>query len=552
MRNPEEHNYDWRFYCLLAILALGVLGLLWRMLDLSVFNRPFLLKQSDARAVRIVSTPAYRGMITDRYGTPLAISTPVDSVWVNPEMFQASTAQLNQLARLLGLPAKDVRKHIDENSEREFVYLKRGLPPEVASAIKNLNIPGVFFQREYRRYYPEGEVATHVIGFTNVDDFGQEGLELAYDKWLRGIPGKERVLKDRLGHTIAIMNVLSQPVQGHDLALSIDDRIQYLAYRYLKDAVQANHAEAGSVVVLNPKTGEILAMANVPSYNPNQRVFAHDGRFRNRAVTDLFEPGSTVKAFSVASALESGKYTPDSKIDTSPGWLMIDGNQFKDAEKHDPIITVTQVLQKSSDIGVAKMTLSLAPDRLWNMLQRFGFAQSTQSGFPGEVPGTFIQSHRIIDLATLSFGYSISVTALQLVHAYAALANNGNALPVTFLRLNQAPGNQSVISAKLAQEMLAMLESTVQSGGTARLAAVPGYRIAGKTGTAYVAGQGGYDKKHYTASFVGVAPVSNPQLVMAVVLNNVQGKSTFWRTNCCAGICQYYECNTAIIRYSTR
>lgn len=304
----EKHNdkYGWRVYFLGFILAIAVLGLITRLVYLSIFNRGFLLQQSNARAVRIVDTPAYRGMITDRYGTPLAISTPVDSVWANPEMFQPTAMQMRQLAILLNMKITEIKQLIHQDSKREFVYLKRSLPPNIASQIKSLQIPGVFFQREYRRYYPEGDVTAHIIGFTNVDDLGQEGLELAYDNWLRGIPGKERVLKDRLGNIIAIINVMSQPVQGRDLVLSIDNRIQYLAYRNLKDAVEKSNAVSGSVVVLDPKTGEILAMANIPSYNPNFRPTVHDGRYRNRAVTDVFEPGSTIKAFTIANALESG------------------------------------------------------------------------------------------------------------------------------------------------------------------------------------------------------------------------------------------------------
>lgn len=520
----KQINNRKRFYFIIFILLLIVFALLWRLIQLSVFDRSFLLKQSDARAIRIVSIPAYRGMITDRYGTPLAISTPMDSVWVNPAMFQASWPQLTKLSKLLSMRISDIKQRIHHGDSREFVYLKREMPPEIAEQIKELNIPGLFFQREYRRYYPEGEVAAHVIGFANIDDIGVEGLEMGYDQRLRGIPGHERVVKDRLGNIIGILDVLSEPVQGKDLTLSIDDRVQYLAYKNLQDAVQKYNADAGSVVVMNPKTGEILAMANVPSYNPNQRPLIPDSRFRNRAVTDVFEPGSTIKTFSVIDALESNKYTPDTKIDTNPGWIMINGNRITDDVPNNGILTLAQVLQKSSNIGIAKVILSLQIQPFFNLLQSFGFGNSTNSGFPGEVVGILIPRNKWsqIDIATLSFGYGISVTALQLAHAYSIIANNGEDVPVTFLKQTMPPIGRQIVDPKIDQQVLAILESVVQSG-TARSAAIPGYRVAGKTGTSYTAIAGGYDKQHYNASFVGIAPVSNPQLVTVVVLHRVNG-----------------------------
>jgi cell division protein FtsI (penicillin-binding protein 3) len=523
----DNKNYGWRLYFIICLLMLAVTFLLWRLIDLNIFNRSFLVDQSNQRAVRIVSTPAYRGMITDRHGIPLAISTPVDSVWANPQMFQASWLQFTKLSKLLDMRISEIKRRVNQNSDREFVYLKRGLPPDVADKIKTLNISGLFFQREYRRYYPEGEVSTHVVGFTNIDDQGQEGLELGYDNWLRGIPGKERVIKDRLGYIIAIINVLSQPIQGHDLVLSIDDRIQYLAYKDLKEAVQQYHAEAGSVVILNPKTGEILAMANVPSYNPNQRPLVRDNHYRNHAVTDVFEPGSPIKTFSVVNALESGKFTPDTTVDTNPGWLMIQGNTIHDVEANNGILTLAQVLQKSSNIGIAKVTLSLPSQNLFNLLRRVGFGQSTNSGYPGEVSGSLVDRWRPIDIATVSFGYGLSVTALQLAHAYSIIANNGLDVPVTFLKQDKLPVGKQVLDPKITQQVSAMLETVVEKGGTATEAAIPGYRVGGKTGTAYIATSGSYDKKHYNSSFVGIVPVSNPQLITVVVLNNVGGDIHF-------------------------
>jgi cell division protein FtsI (penicillin-binding protein 3) len=527
MQKPID--YSWRFYSVLILLMIFVLVLLWRLVDLGIVKHQFLLQQSDARVMRDVSIPAYRGMIVDRQGTPLAISTPVDSAWVNPQMFQVTWAQLTNLSKLLGMPIKDIREHLKQNSAREFVYLKRGLPPDVATQIKQLNIPGIFFQREYRRYYPEGEVAAQIVGYTNIDDVGQAGIELAYDHWLRGVPGKERVIKDRLGNTIAVVNVLSEPSQGQDLVLSIDERIQYLAYRYLQQAMQQSNAASGSVVVLNPKTGEILAMANVPSFNPNRRPLTADGAQRNRAVTDVFEPGSTVKPFSMVNALASGRYTPNDKIDTNPGWIIINGHKITDDVPDNGVLTLTQVLQKSSNIGIAKISLSLPPQKLYDIFHQVGFGQVTQSGFLGEVPGVLVDRKRWsqIATATMSFGYGVSVTALQLAHAYAMLANQGMSVPVTFLKQNQAPQTQQIIPINIAQQVLQMLETVIETGGTATQAAIPGYRVAGKTGTSYLAIPGGYDKKHYNDTFVGVVPVSNPQLIAVVTLHGVSGGMHF-------------------------
>ena len=367
-------------------------------------------------------------------------------------------------------------------------------------------------------------MTSQVLGFTNIDDLGQEGLELVYNDWLQGIPGKERVLKDRLGNTIALINLLREPKQGQDLTLSIDSRIQYLAFRTLKDTVEQYHAASGSVVVLDVKTGEILAMANMPTYNPNDRP-ADKGQYRNRAVTDLFEPGSTMKAFSMAAALESGKYTPETLVNTNPGYMQVDGNPIHDDLNYG-VISLTQIVQKSSNVGAAKVTLSLPPENLWHLLTRLGFGERTDSGFPGEAAGVLVQ-HRIwrpTDLATFSFGYGISVTALQLAHAYAIIADHGLKVPVTFLKRDAVPAGQQVMAPNIAQEMLVMLESVLQPGGTGTLARVQGYRIAGKTGTAYIAGgPKGYYKDRYVASFVGIAPETNPQFVVAVIIHNPQG-----------------------------
>lgn len=518
-------QYAWRYNFLVLVLIAAIAGLIWRMVDLSVINRAFLLKQSDARILRTVNIPAYRGMITDRNGVPLAVSTPVDSVWANPQLFHADITQLNQLANLTGLSLADIREKTNKDSNREFVYLVRGLPPETAGAIKSLQIPGLFFQREYKRYYPGGPVTAHIVGFTNIDDKGQEGLELGYNDLLQGTPGKKQVLKDRLGHIVAELGVLTEPQQGHDLTLSIDSRIQYLAYTALAAAVPKHQADSGSVIVLDVKTGEILAMVNIPSYNPNDRPAIHDGRYRNRAVTDVYEPGSVMKAFSVANALASGKYTPNSIIDTRPGWMVIDGTTIHD-DDNNGLATVTKILQQSSNVGVAKMTLSLPPDSLFNLLTSMGFGKRTDSGFPGEASGVLIKRRfrRPIDLTRLAFGYGVSVTALQLANAYAIIARGGISYPLSFLKVDQPPTGVRVMDAHLAQQMLKLFQVVIQSG-TGKAAQIPGYLLGGKTGTAYLAIPGGYAKNRYENSFIGIAPISDPRLVVAVVLHDVKGRT---------------------------
>ncbi len=515
----------WRFYFLIIFLLLALTGLIGRLVFLNIIDRSFLLKQSQARTLRIVTIPAYRGMIADRFNDPLAISTPVDSVWIDPQLFAPTAAQLHKLNRWLQLPAGYFKQRM-ALKQKEFVYIKRHIVPSLGNKIKQLRLPGLSIKHEYRRYYPDGEVIAQVLGFTNIDDKGQEGLELAYNKWLSGTDGKKEVLKDRLGHVISNIALLKKPKQGRDLILSLDQRIQYLAYRDLKVAVDKYHAKSGSVVVLDVKTGEILAMANQPSFNPNNRPKIHSGRFRNRAVTDVFEPGSTIKPFNIALALESGHYTPQTTINTNPGWMVIDGHTIRDDGMDYGVITLTQLLQKSSNVGAAKVMLSLTPEAYWDLLRRMGFGQRTRSGFPGEASGQLIAPRvwRKITVASLAFGYGVSITALQLAHAYAILAAGGIKRPVTFLKIKTPPKGVREMKASIAHTLLHMLESVVQKGGTGTRARVPGYRVAGKTGTAYIAGPHGYEKNHYIASFVGIAPVSDPRLVVAVVVRDPQGQ----------------------------
>lgn len=514
-------RYTWRALLVFFFFSVALFGLFWRLIDLNLFNRHFLLQQSDARILRDVLIPAHRGMITDRTGTVLAMSTPVYSAWVNPKYFQANEAQLRAMSAALQLPVSYIQSRDIKN--KEFVYLKRQNPPDVMTALKALDVPGLHFQMEYQRFYPEGEVSAHVLGITNIDDRGQEGLELAYNSWLSGTPGEKEVLKDRLGHVIANVAMLKQPEQGHDLTLSIDHRIQYVAYRALKEQVQKLNAKAGSIVVLDAKTGEILAMANQPSYNPNNRGVEKNGDYRNRAVTDSFEPGSTMKPFTIAMALESKQYTPKSLVNTHPGYMRVGGYEIRDDFKDNGVIDLRKILEVSSNIGAAKILLSLPPQEFWDLLQRVGFGERTSSAFPGESRGRLIV-HPVwykSDVATLAYGYGIAVTTLQLAKSYAILANDGVSHPVTFLKVNHPPLGKQVIPRVVAAEVLSMLESVVDGKeGTGHLAKVPGYTVAGKTGTSYIATAHGYDKKRYNGDFVGIAPTTHPRLVIAVMIRD--------------------------------
>jgi cell division protein FtsI (penicillin-binding protein 3) len=516
----------WRFYLIISLITLAVAGLGWRIFDLAILDQHFLRAQGDERVLRLVSTPAFRGMIVDRNNFPLAVSTTVFSAWMNPQEFTSSKAETVTLAKLLGIRAKDIYAMASryQKKKREFIYLKRALSPEVANQIKTLNLPGVYLQQEYRRYYPEGEITAHVVGFTNIDDHGQEGLELGYDGWLIGEAGKKWVIKDRIGRVISDVQTVSEQQRGRDLVLSIDRRIQYLAYRALLQGVKENQATSGSAVVLDVKTGEVLAMVNQPSFNPNNRPARMNDHFRNRAVTDTFEPGSTIKAFTVASALESKRFKPDSVIDTSPGWMRVGKNIVKDP-KNNGLLSLAEILQLSSNMGAAKMVLALPPNQLWSLLHRVGFGEVSGIGFPGEQSGSLVKHEPwgSFTLATLSFGYGLSSTALQLARAYAVLANGGVKLPVSLLRVEKAPQGERVLDPTIAGQMLLLLESVVSKGkGTS--ASVPGYRVAGKTGTSKLTGQGGYQPHHYNASFVGIAPLADPRFVVAVVIHDPQGK----------------------------
>lgn len=508
----------WRRRVLLILVLLGFAVLLGRGVFLQGLRRDFLQKEGDARYSRAMTLPAHRGMITDRYGVPLAISTPVESIWASPADVKITPDQTQKLATLLALKSSEIDKKL-ANSEREFVYLKRRIPPELASQVMRLGISGVFMQREYRRYYPAGEVTAHLVGFTGLDERGQEGFELKYQDWLSGKSGSRRVIKDRQGHIVEDLEAVKVPQDGHDIAMSIDRKIQYLTYRELAHAVELHKAKAGAAIVLDAKTGEVLAMVNLPTYNPNNPTNIN-GKSRNRAIVDTFEPGSTMKAVTAAAALENGNFTPETMIQTSPGTLSIGPATIHDAHPQG-LISVAQVIQKSSNVGAARMALTLTPQYFWSVFNQLGFGTPTHIGFPGEVSGRLrnYKSWRPIEQATMSFGHGISVTLLQLARSYTVFANDGELRPVSLLKLSDYPVGQQVFSADTARHVRDMLELVVLPGGTAPRAQVAGYRVAGKTGTAHKLGPGGYLEDKYVSSFVGMAPASNPRLIIAVMVD---------------------------------
>ena len=509
-------------------LGLAALGLMWRAVDLQLTHKDFLKTQGDARHLRVVEINATRGRIVDRNHQPLAISTPVDSVWVNPQQLEDDDPRWSQLLELLDLEAEYLHRLIAERIEREFVYLKRHVDPGVARQVAELGLAGVHMQREYRRYYPTGEVAAHVVGFTNVDDVGQEGVELAFETALRGSDGSKRVIKDRYGQVIEEVEYIQAPWDGEELVLSLDRRIQFLAYRALKSAVQKHGALGGSVVVLDSRTGEVLAMANQPAYNPNNRADRVGARFRNRAVTDVFEPGSTVKPFTVASALETGRFKPKSQIDTRPGVLRIGRHKVSDLHNYG-VIDVATVLKKSSNVGASKIALSLPVEQLWDTFDSVGFGKVTGSGFPGESSGTLTDymGWSDIETATLSFGYGLSVTPLQLAQAYSVIASGGLMYPITFQKVDTPSEPERVLAAHATLQVRAMLEAVTGPGGTGRRARISGYRVAGKTGTVRKFTVGGYAEDRYIAVFAGMAPASSPRLVATVTIDEPSGKEYY-------------------------
>ncbi len=509
---------------LLAIAFFFVLilaALIWRMFDLMVLDRQFLQGQGNARSLRVVDIPAFRGMIIDREGAALAVSTPVQSLWINPKIFAPDKKQLAVLAKLLSESTAELSKRAQVLHKREFVYLKRQINPMLAREIAELKIPGLNFQEEFKRYYPEADSTAQLLGFTNIDDNGIEGLELAYQHWLVGYSGKKRVVKDRAGRIIEELDMVKVPQPGHLLQLSIDRRIQFFAYHELQNTLAKYGGKSGSVVVLDTRSGEAIALANAPSFNPNARSHYGLDSYRNKAITDIFEPGSVIKPFSIASALDTGRFTPDTIIDTRPGWMTVSGHTIRDVHNYG-VLDVVGVLRHSSNVGVTKMVLTSPPEQLIDMLMRCGIGQRTESGYPGEGEGSIVKASDAnpFVLATLSFGYGMSVSALQLAKSYMIFANQGRLLPISLLHNPDQPlvKGQQVIDPKTANQVLNMLEAVVNDG-TGKSADVIGYRVAGKTGTARVAGKKGYDEHRYIASFVGIAPVSNPRLIVAVIIH---------------------------------
>ncbi len=523
MNNEPKPLLRGRFLLVMGAVGCAMALLAFRGVDLQVLNKDFLQQQGTARHLRVVSIVAHRGSILDRDGEPLAVSTPVDSVWVEPKEFMRAKSRWGELARVLEMDRKQLEKMLAGREHRGFVYIKRRIAPSLAERVMALEIPGVSLQREYRRYYPAGEVTGHLLGFTDVDDVGLEGIELAYDNWLRGTPGSKRVIKDRLGHIVEDVEQIRRPRPGRDLRLTIDRRIQYLAYRELLAAVKRHKARAGSVVVLDARTAEVLAMVNQPAFNPNNRQDLRGERYRNRAVADMFEPGSTLKPFTIAAALQSGHYRPDSLIDTAPGYYRVGGHTVRDNRNYG-LIDVSTVIQKSSNVGASKIALSLSPETIWQAFHRVGFGEPTSADFPGESSGVFTDYDGWSELerATLSFGYGVAVTALQLARAYTVLAGDGRLRPVSVVMNEQGALPESgppVFSRQVVQQVRHMMERVVSPEGTALKASVPGYRVAGKTGTVRKSIAGGYAEDRYLALFAGMAPASDPRLVMVVVID---------------------------------
>ena len=520
--NQAQHHIvklpAWRRRVLLiGVLALFA-GLFMRGIYLQSLHKDFLQRKGDARYSRTLQLQAHRGRIMDRNGDLLAISSPVESVWASPPDVTINKQQKTALAKLIGIKSIDIDKKI-ANRKREFVYLKRRLSPDVAAKVMSLEIPGVFLQREYKRFYPAGDVTAHLVGFTGIDDNGQEGFELAQNSVLSGKAGSRRVIQDRQGHIVEDLEAVKVPQDGHDLVLSIDRRLQYLAFRELAKAVELHKAKAGAVVILDAKTGEVLAMVNLPTYNPNNPINIK-GKTRNRAITDMFEPGSTMKPVTAAAAMQFGDYTPTTKIQTAPGRMSIGPATINDTHSYG-VLTVAQVIQKSSNVGASKMALSLKREELWSTFNQLGFGTRANIGFPGESTGIVrnYKTWRPIEQATMSFGHGISVTLLQLARAYTVFANEGELKPVSLIKLTESPVGHQVFSAQVANDVKDMLELVVQPGGTALRAQVAGYRVGGKTGTAHKIGVHGYEPDKYVASFVGIAPASNPRLIMAVMID---------------------------------
>ncbi len=523
----------WRLMAVGCAFLMIATALSWRFATLQVMpaeagkklGQDVLSRRAASQLLRTETLPAHRGLITDRNGEPLAVSTPIVSLFANPSELSQHKDRWPQLAAILQLDPNYLEEKIQQRSGKKFVYLQRRMSPEAAEQVLKLGIEGVYGQHEYQRFYPGGEVTAHLIGFNNVDDQGQEGIELAFDDWLKGEPGKKQVVKDLHGQIIKDVKQLSEAHPGKPLQLSIDLRLQYIVYKELKAAVNHFNADSGSVVLLNVKTGEVLAMANQPSFNPNDRGQLKPNQMRNRAVIDLFEPGSTVKPLTLIAALESGKYQPETEIDTNPGWIRVGRKTLYDHSNYG-VVNLTKLIAKSSQVGTSKIALSLEPEKVRDVFYRVGLGQSTGSGFPGEGVGV-LPSHsqwKPIEQVTLAFGYGLSVTNLQLAQAYAVLASRGQRRPVTLIKLAKAPEAQQVIEKDVAGKVVEMMKAVIKPGGTATRAAVEGYEVAGKTGTVHKVGTDGYDRSKYISVFAGIAPADNSEVVAVIMIKDPQGK----------------------------
>lgn len=525
----------WRYVAVAGgLVTLPVLAL-WQTAGLQIQENAergarFLQDRGEQLAERSRTIPAYRGLITDRRGEPLAVSTSVVTLWADPRALPADARQLEPLARQLGVPVRDLLERRERNAAREFMYLARQWTPEDAAKVLALGIPGVDSREEFKRYYPAGEVAAQLIGFTNVDDRGQEGIELAYDQWLAGAPGERRVIRDRKGQVIKDIELVRSEKPGNDLALSIDLRLQYLAYRELRAALEQFRAAAGCVVMLSARTGEVLALVNQPSFNPNHRGRIDNGALRNRVMTDQIEPGSTMKPFTMVAALESGRYRPDTPIDTAPGWIHVGRKTYRDHHNYG-LLDLTGVLAKSSQVGTTKVSMTLEPERIRDVFDRVGLGQAPGTGFPGENAGSVPSKRKwaLSEHAALAFGYGMTATPLQLATAYSVLANGGVRQPVSLLRRDgdiPAEQRQQVIAPEIADQVRAMMKAVVENG-TATRAAIPVYAAAGKTGTSHKVGAGGYQPNRYMSLFVGMAPADAPELITVVVVDDPRSGGYF-------------------------
>ncbi|GLO26168.1 peptidoglycan glycosyltransferase [Pseudomonas putida] len=524
MMKLEGALYPWRFRVVIGLLAIMVGAICWRIIDLQVVDRDFLKGQGDARSLRHIPIPAHRGLITDRNGEPLAVSTPVTTLWANPKEMQASKDRWPQLAAALGQNPQQLVERLTAQASKEFIYLVRGLTPEQGQHVLDLKVPGVYGLEEFRRFYPAGDVTAHMVGFTDLDDHGREGVELAYDEWLAGVPGKRQVIKDRRGRLIKDIQVTKNAKAGKTLALSIDLRLQYLATRELRNAIAEQDAKAGSLVIMDVKTGEVLAMVNQPTYNPNNRRSMFPAAMRNRAIIDVFEPGSTVKPISMSAALQSGRWKPTDKVEVYPGSLQIGRYTIKDVSRSEgPILDLTGILINSSNVGMSKIAFDIGGEAIYRVMSQVGLGQYTGLGFPGERVGN-LPNHREwrkAETATLSYGYGLSVTALQLVHAYAALANDGKMVPLSIIKVDKAPEAVQAIPKETAETVQGMLQQVIEAPRGVFRAQVPFYHVAGKSGTARKAtvGSKGYTENAYRSLFAGFGPMSDPRYAIVVVID---------------------------------